>query len=201
MSSNTGKPHPKSKFSAEEDWRLSSAVYRLGVSDWNEIAKAVPGRNARQCRERWVKYLCPSNRSEPFTRQEDELLRRLYEQHGGKWVILSKYFQRRTDIQIKNRWLVLTRQQNKREEFLRRIDKRQYVAMPPAAPREQTPDPETIDEETQDPIPEMPPEVVSDHEMSDYQYDGDIGSPESEFDVWSPFEVPAKINSEELVWK
>lgn len=91
-------------------------MYSVGISDWNEIAKLVPERSARQCRERWIKYLSPMTRSDPFTQQEDELLRALHRQLGAKWVKISRHFPGRTDIQIKNRWLVLMRHDRKQNQ-------------------------------------------------------------------------------------
>jgi hypothetical protein len=110
------KRHPKAKFSLEEDLLLNRLVFQFGPGDWNVISHFVSGRNARQCRERWLKYLCPVNRFEPFRPEEDALLRKLYQQFGAKWVKISRYFPRRTDINVKNRWLVLMRHDQKERQ-------------------------------------------------------------------------------------
>jgi hypothetical protein len=102
--------HPKSKFTPDEDAKLNRLVLNFGSSDWNAIATFLPNRTPRQCRERWTKYLCPVNSFEPFLPEEDELLRRLHAQFGSKWVKISQCFRNRTDINVKNRWLVLMRQ-------------------------------------------------------------------------------------------
>jgi predicted unusual protein kinase regulating ubiquinone biosynthesis (AarF/ABC1/UbiB family) len=103
------KTHPKTKFTTHEDFVLTHFVTHFGCNKWELAASYLPSRSARQCRERWVKYLCPTNSFEPFTREEDELLKQLHEQLGPKWMKMSRFFNNRTDISLKNRWLVLKR--------------------------------------------------------------------------------------------
>ena len=109
------KSHPKVKFSLEEDFRLRVLVMQYGDENWNFISSLMKDRNPRQCRERWTKYLSPLNRYEPFTQEEDKFLLLLVQQYGKKWVKISKYFQNRTDVSIKNRWLVLQRQKHRQD--------------------------------------------------------------------------------------
>ena len=40
----------------------------------------------------------------PWTREEDQLLMRLYQQYGPKWAQFTKFFKGRSDYNIKNRW-------------------------------------------------------------------------------------------------
>ncbi|CAN0034661.1 unnamed protein product, partial [Heterosigma akashiwo] len=37
----------------EEDARLTELVAQFGARKWNKIAPHLPGRNGKQCRERW----------------------------------------------------------------------------------------------------------------------------------------------------
>lgn len=110
----TGKPHPKVKFSPEEDFRLRAIIMRFGDHDWNLISSLMKDRNPRQCRERWLKYLAPNVRFEPWSPEEDHQLERLVHDFGQKWVKISRFFRNRTDINVKNRWLVLQRQKAKK---------------------------------------------------------------------------------------
>lgn len=109
----SGRPHPKIKFSPEEDFRLRTIILRFGDQDWNFIAGLMKDRNPRQCRERWLKYLAPNVRFDPWTSEEDKQLEGLVNNFGQKWVKISKFFRNRTDINVKNRWLVLQRQKAK----------------------------------------------------------------------------------------
>jgi hypothetical protein len=100
--------HSKNKFSPEEDDRLTRIVEKYGESNWKAIAAELGSRNCRQCRERWKNYLDPSLTKEPWSSEEDELLLDLYKTHGSQWSRIAKSFPSRTDVNCKNRWVVLT---------------------------------------------------------------------------------------------
>jgi hypothetical protein len=100
--------HSKHKFTAEEDARLAAIVARQGESNWKRIAAQLGGRNCRQCRERWKNYLDPNLSKAPWTVQEDALLLAMYREHGSRWTVIAKEFPARTDVNCKNRWVVLT---------------------------------------------------------------------------------------------
>ena len=106
---STCRPHPKIKFSKEEDERLRQVINHYGVQDWDVISHQMPGRNQRQCRERWFNYLSPTVNKEPFTPEEDQLLIEKYNEHGSRWVRIAKFFSGRSDTAIKNRWMALQR--------------------------------------------------------------------------------------------
>lgn len=105
-----GKPHPKTQFTSKEDQQLMSLVQIYGDNNWEVIAQLMEGRNVRQCRERYTKYLSPDINRDPWSREEDNLLIEKHNQFGPKWVKISKFFNKRTDAAIKNRWNILLRQ-------------------------------------------------------------------------------------------
>ena len=110
------KSHSKSKFSLEEDILLTRLVQQFGNQNWALIASKIKGRSTRQCRERYVNYLCPSVNRSPWTEQEDNLLIEKYNQIGPHWKAIADYFPNRTDINVKNRWLKIQRNLNKPEQ-------------------------------------------------------------------------------------
>lgn len=112
---NKRRLHPKSKFTPQEDQKLRDLVSRYGENDWVTISKMMGTRNQRQCRERWTNYLSPNICFAPWSSQEDELLKKLHEEIGAKWVKIASYFPNRTDTNIKNRWMVLQRQKKAAE--------------------------------------------------------------------------------------
>jgi hypothetical protein len=124
----------KSKFTPEEDAQLTDLVKTYGDDDWVTIACLMPSRTPRQCRERWNHYLTPTISSTPFTREEDLLLLTKYRELGPKWKTIAASFQGRTDINIKNRWLLLSRRHRRAEAALDDI----------AAPRTKASSPLTI---------------------------------------------------------
>jgi hypothetical protein len=113
MSSVAKKLHPKSKFSPEEDILLQQLVHVFGENDWVHVAQRMPRRNQRQCKDRWFNYLSPTIQPHPWTPEEDLLLLDRVRGCGPKWVRIAAYFPGRTDIQVKNRHLVLSRRRRK----------------------------------------------------------------------------------------
>ena len=106
---NINKPHPKTKFTQEEDSKLYELVQKYGESNMYEISKEMDGRNIRQCRERWRNYLSPKIDNGPWTKEEDDLLFQLLPQYGPRWKTISKFFPKRTDINIKSRFNIFFR--------------------------------------------------------------------------------------------
>ncbi|OHT15860.1 myb-related protein 3R-1-like protein [Tritrichomonas foetus] len=111
---DTKEPHyRKVMWNDEEDNRLRLMVSKFGNDNWNRVSKLMPGRNAKQCRERWAGILSPELRREAWTSQEDELLIKLHEQYGNKWALLSTFLPGRSRIGLRNRWNLHKRHQLK----------------------------------------------------------------------------------------
>lgn len=79
----------------EEDALLVCLVGQ-GFSNWGKLAKQMPGRTFKQCKERWDYHLDPSVRKSEYTKEEDELLLRLHSELGSKWSEISQSFEGRT---------------------------------------------------------------------------------------------------------
>jgi hypothetical protein len=109
-----GRPHPKTKFTDAEDAALTNLVRDLGTSDWQEIADHLPGRNPRQCRDRWVYYLSPEVGNGPWTVEEETLLLAKHNELGSSWKRIAPFFPGRTDINVKSRFLLIQRRLRKK---------------------------------------------------------------------------------------
>jgi hypothetical protein len=98
-------PFSRRPFTIEEDAKLVDLVELLDSSrGWDAISARMPGRSPRQCRERWVGYLSPAIRVEPWTEAEDELLLSEISKFGHRWTTIAEHFNGRSGNDVKNRW-------------------------------------------------------------------------------------------------
>ncbi|KAI9918371.1 hypothetical protein PsorP6_011743 [Peronosclerospora sorghi] len=75
----------KRQWSSEEDEALEVAVQTMGANDWPVIARLLPGRCGKQCRERWVNHLSPDVNKEAWTEQEDLVIFNTRDRIGNRW--------------------------------------------------------------------------------------------------------------------
>jgi hypothetical protein len=99
------KPRTRSAFRDEEDDTLRSLVAMYGDNAWGEVVLHMPGRNVRQCRERWKHYLSGVKLRQPWTPEEDRILAMKVREWGTKWTRISEVLGDRTDMEAKSRWL------------------------------------------------------------------------------------------------
>lgn len=95
---------PRKKFSPEEDEKLKNLVEKIGSKKWEIIAKEMPGRTGRQCRDRYQNYLIPGFFNGQWSQQEDELLLKKFIEFGSQWSKITPFFSNRSANALKNRW-------------------------------------------------------------------------------------------------
>jgi hypothetical protein len=100
-----GPARHREKFLPEEDLRLKELVTKYGTVSWDVIAREMPGRNPRQCRERWKHYVSSTRPKSEWSPAEDMLLYQKMEEMGPRWTNLAQFFPGRTDLQVKSRWM------------------------------------------------------------------------------------------------
>jgi hypothetical protein len=88
-----------------EDIRLRQIVAHFGCGNWSFVATQMPGRNSRQCRERWVNYINPELNHHPLSRAEDLLLESKHEELGPQWQLIATFLPGRSKNLLKNHWI------------------------------------------------------------------------------------------------
>jgi hypothetical protein len=92
---------------------LTRAVSQARPGQWTQVARFVPSRTAKQCRERWNNRLSPQLNREPFEEWEDQILLSKQKQLGNRWSIIAQALPGRSAGAVKNRWYAgLRNQQN-----------------------------------------------------------------------------------------
>jgi hypothetical protein len=94
----------KGSWTRQEDEIIITYVRTYGCKSWTKLAKMLPGRIGKQCRERWMNHLNPDLSRDQWTPEEDELLMELHAEFGNSWSKIAARMPRRADNMIKNRW-------------------------------------------------------------------------------------------------
>eukprot|EP00535_Pseudo-nitzschia_heimii_P011787 CAMPEP_0197197888 /NCGR_PEP_ID=MMETSP1423-20130617/33089_1 /TAXON_ID=476441 /ORGANISM="Pseudo-nitzschia heimii, Strain UNC1101" /LENGTH=1090 /DNA_ID=CAMNT_0042651715 /DNA_START=72 /DNA_END=3344 /DNA_ORIENTATION=- len=116
--SSQGANHPNSKrgtgvfsWSKDDDRRLTEIMKKYkNPRDWEPIAKEHGmGKSAKDCHERWIRYLKPGVRKGQWTDQEDSIVidavQNSSEQPFTRWSDLAQRLPGRVGKQIRDRWV------------------------------------------------------------------------------------------------
>ncbi|KAK6935350.1 hypothetical protein RJ641_035505 [Dillenia turbinata] len=74
-----------------EDARIIELVENFGCKKWSVIAKSLPGRIGKQCRERWCNHLDPTIKKDAWSRQEEAAIIHYQRLYGNKWAEIAKF--------------------------------------------------------------------------------------------------------------
>jgi len=106
---NSGLHGNRRRWTKEEDDFVLSQVAKQGARRWDKIAEKLSGRNAQHVRLRYVNYLrFDSNRSRPFTNEEDRLILEMGTCGNRRWSKLAEKLER-SHSSVKNRFQLLCR--------------------------------------------------------------------------------------------
>ncbi|XP_059456448.1 uncharacterized protein LOC132186486 [Corylus avellana] len=114
----------KGPWSKEEDDLTMKLVAKKGKHKWSEIAKSLPGRIGKQCRERWHNHLNPDIKKTAWTEEEELILIRSHQIYGNKWAEIAKSLHGRTENSIKNHWNCSVRKKAESKEIKRSLDQK-----------------------------------------------------------------------------
>lgn len=86
---------------------------------WSRVAAQLTNRTGKQCRERYLNQLKPGIRRDPWSPEEERILREAHAKIGNKWVTIANQLPGRTDNCVKNHWNSMLRKRQRRDAALR----------------------------------------------------------------------------------
>jgi hypothetical protein len=101
----------RNNWTETEDKELERIVQDLKTKTnkvcWSTVMRMMPGRDSKQCRDRYLNHLDPNailNKS-AWTEEEDRKLLNFIKKHGTRWRLMqATILCNRTELTIKNRW-------------------------------------------------------------------------------------------------
>uniref|UniRef100_A0A0E0E9J6 Uncharacterized protein n=1 Tax=Oryza meridionalis TaxID=40149 RepID=A0A0E0E9J6_9ORYZ len=130
-SSNSNSGLIKGGWTREEDEVLRQMVRHHGDRKWAEIAKSLPGRIGKQCRERWTNHLHPDIKKGIWTEEEDRKLIKAHQTYGNRWSAIARSLPGRSENTVKNHWNATKRSLNSKRR-LRKKNSEQAVPGQPS---------------------------------------------------------------------
>ena len=106
----------KGSWTKEEDLALENWVTMQGPHKWAQCSKVIPGRNGKQCRERWCNNLDPDVKKGKWSVEEDTSIFNMFQSAGPKWAYIAKFLPGRTENSIKNRFYSTIRKMSHRKK-------------------------------------------------------------------------------------
>eukprot|EP00177_Eucheuma_denticulatum_P002057 GFKZ01003682.1.p1 GENE.GFKZ01003682.1~~GFKZ01003682.1.p1 ORF type:complete len:535 (+),score=57.58 GFKZ01003682.1:818-2422(+) len=133
-SSSTSRPtlqrgwgRRSASWTPEEDAKLVELVKKeasippsiTASKTWSRVASQLTNRTGKQCRERYLNQLKPGIRRDPWSPEEEHILREAHKRIGNKWVAIAAQLPGRTDNCVKNHWNSMLRKRQRREAALK----------------------------------------------------------------------------------
>lgn len=107
----------KNKFTSAEDRLILKMIKKCGKNiDWRKISLVLENKSPRQCRERYNFHLKSELKKGEWTKEEDDIILKKYEELGPKWKTISSFVPGRTSDNTRNRILCLKKKISKNSD-------------------------------------------------------------------------------------
>ncbi|KAJ8604835.1 hypothetical protein CTAYLR_001048 [Chrysophaeum taylorii] len=135
----------KGSWTQEEDDMLRRKVNEFGRK-WARIAKHLPGRVGKQCRERYVNHLDPNLKKGEWTDDEEKILIQVHAKLQNKWAEIAKNLPGRSDNDCKNHWYSTIQRKYAGGKLVAAAPAEAALPPPPSSPRLAVETPPPFDE-------------------------------------------------------
>ena len=105
---DTHQPIKRHRLTEEEKATVLKLYEEYGSDCWDKVQQALHLKSKRTAREHFYKFLITDSKK-PFTEEEDQLIVQKVKELGTKWSQIAKFFENRSDINIRNRYRILSR--------------------------------------------------------------------------------------------
>ncbi|MDR1034467.1 MAG: SANT/Myb domain-containing protein, partial [Holosporales bacterium] len=126
------------QFNFYEDSCLIEVVMQHGPEGWRKVAEHMPGRTARQCRDRWNNYLDPVPKSRPLPQEVANIIKTGFKEKKTSQAISREVFNKQGIFIAPN---IIA---GNRQQFERPAPRREIGMVPPGAMRP-PPQPSALD--------------------------------------------------------
>ena len=101
-------PIKRHRLTEDEKATVLKLYEEYGSDCWDKVQQVLHLKSKRTAREHFYKFLITDSKK-PFTPEEDQLIIDKVKELGTKWSQIAKFFDNRSDINIRNRYRILAR--------------------------------------------------------------------------------------------
>lgn len=105
------KPIKRHRLTADEKATVLKLYEEMGVGCWDKVQEVLHLKSKRTAREHFYKFILTDSKK-PFTQEEDDLIIEKVNELGTRWSQIAKFFDNRSDINIRNRYRIISRKKD-----------------------------------------------------------------------------------------